>query len=300
MPQLRNFSPNGVSADQFARAILLFSMGLFKKVVIADAFARIADSGYSSAATLSMVEGWITSISYSLQLYYDFGGYSDMAVAAALFLGIQIPINFNSPYQARSIIDFWRRWHISLSNFITIYLYTPIVRSFKELTFEKAMWATFVSMVIVGIWHGSKWNFVIFGALHGIGLVVNHCWKKAKGKLPDILAWVLTFAYINFTLIFFRAPTFTDAMMVVRSIFGMNSITSTATFQLTISSSDMKELVFPGLLGVAVIFLTKNSNQIVKEFQPSRWNLTWATLAAVVSLIYLNSNMAREFIYFDF
>lgn len=301
MPQLRNSHAVGVTTDLLAGAILLFSMGLFKKVVIAESFARIADAGYSSPLTLSMVEGWATSVSYSLQLYYDFSGYSDMAVAVALFLGLRIPINFNSPYQARSIVDFWRRWHISLSNFITTYVYTPIVRSFKQLTFEKAMWATFMSMMIIGIWHGSKWNFAIFGALHGIGLVVNHCWKKAKAKLPDGAAWVLTFAYVNLTFIFFRASTLSDAIVVVRSLFDVKtSMMSTTTFQLAISSSDMKELILPILLGTAMVFLKKNSNQIVKDFRPTWQNLSLGIFAMLVSLIYLNSSTAKEFIYRDF
>lgn len=297
LSQFRERSAIGVSADQLANAILLFCMGLFKKVVIADSFARIADAGYASPATLSMLEGWVCSISYSMQLYYDFSGYSDMAVAAALVLGINIPINFNSPYHARSIVDFWKRWHISLSNFITTYLYTPIVRSFKKLTFAKAMWATFISMVIVGIWHGSGWNFLIFGALHGIGLVVNQYRKKAKKKLPDLAAWVLTLLYINFAFIFFRAHTFPDALEVLYSLVNLNSISSTVTLGL----ADLQlEIIIPVILGIGIIFSKKNSNQVIKEFQPNWKSLLWATATMLVSLIYLNSNMAKEFLYFDF
>ena len=288
------------SADQIAPAILLFTMGLFKKAVIADNFARIADAGYSSTATLSMLEGWMCSIAYSVQLYFDFSGYSDMAVASALFLGINIPINFNSPYQARSIVDFWKRWHISLSNFITTYLYTPIVRSFKQLTFKKAMWSTFVSMLIAGLWHGAGWGFIIFGALHGIGLVINQYRKKAKKKLPDLLAWGLTLAYINFTFIFFRAHTLSDAFDVLRSFANIESIVGMETLKLSIRGADMIEMSLPLLMGCMIIFCKKNSNQIVKEFRPTNKNLLWSTLAMFISLIYLNSNIGKEFLYFDF
>ncbi|MET3130537.1 alginate O-acetyltransferase complex protein AlgI [Oxalobacteraceae bacterium GrIS 1.11] len=298
--QFRAPAAREFDADLLARAILLFSIGLFKKAVIADSFARIADAGYMSPATLSLLEAWACSVSYCLQLYYDFSGYSDMAVAAALMLGINIPLNFNSPYQARSIIDFWKRWHISLSNFITSYLYTPIVRSFKKLSFEKAMFATLISMLIAGLWHGSTWNFIIFGALHGIALVVNQYRKKSKKKLPDGLAWALTFAYINVAFIFFRAHNISDALQVLRALGNVDSLTGTATLKLSIRASEIKELVLPISLGAALVFSKKNSNVLTREFQPSWKNLSWATLVTVISLLYLNSNMAKEFLYFEF
>ena len=300
LSQFKNIAIQNVSSDQIARAILLFTMGLFKKAVIADNFARIADAGYASPETLSMFEGWLCSISYSFQLYYDFSGYSDMAIASALLLGINIPINFNSPYQARSIVDFWRRWHITLSNFITTYLYTPIVRSYKKLTFEKAMWATLISMLIAGLWHGAGWGFIIFGALHGIGLVVNQYRKKRKKKLPDLLAWLLTFIYINFAFIFFRAHSLPDALEVLHSLVNLNSIISMETLKLTIHGSEMQEMTPPLVLGFIMIFFKRNANQIVQDFQPTAKNLIWTSLAMVVSLIYLNSNIGKEFLYLDF
>ena len=198
LTQFRETVNKGISPEQLAPSIVLFSIGLFKKVVIADSFAIIADIGYASASTLSTVMAWVISLSYTMQLYYDFSGYSDMAIAIAMALGIKIPINFNSPYKSKSVVEFWQRWHISLTTIITTYVYTPIVRSFKKITFKKAMLATLISMLIVGVWHGSTINFVIFGFLHGVAMVVNHYWqKKTKIKLPNFLAWFLTFIYIN-------------------------------------------------------------------------------------------------------
>src|SRR5471032_2492659 len=206
LAQFRGGRALTLDAETLAQAATLFAMGLFKKAVIADSFARIADAGFAAASSLSLLEAWGSSGAYTLQLYYDLSGYSDMAVAAALLLGVKIPGNFNTPYQSHSIVGFWQRWHISLSSFIGNYLYAPIVRSFRKLTFAKAMAATFVSMLIAGIWHGSTWNFVVFGALHGLGLVINQYRKKAKQKkLPAWLAWALTLAYVNITFIFFRA-----------------------------------------------------------------------------------------------
>ncbi len=288
------------SVDALAPAILLFCFGLFKKVVIADSFARLADAGYSAPAALSLVEGWITSLSYCLQLYYDFSGYSDMAMAVALALGLRIPANFNNPYQARSIVDFWRRWHITLSNFITTYLYTPMLRALGKVTFAKAMLATFVAMVIAGIWHGSSWGYVVFGALHGLGLVVNQYRKKAKHrKLPDALAWALTLAYVNVAFVFFRAPSLPDAVLVLRSMADLRAPGGLQTIAQSMGVS-MKEIGLPLLLGVGLVFSKRTSQQAAAEFTPSLRNLSWASAALLASLFYLNSNMAKQFLYFDF
>jgi len=298
LAQLR--APSALGFEQLAPAILLFCLGLFKKVVIADSFARLADAGYASPAALSLAEGWIASLSYCLQLYYDFSGYSDMAMAAALALGIRIPANFNDPYQARSIVDFWRRWHITLSSFITTYLYTPMVRAMGKVTFAKAMIATFAAMVIAGLWHGSSWGFLVFGALHGLGLVVNQYRKKAKHrKLPDGVAWVLTLAYLNVAFIFFRAPSLGDAAEVLRSLADLRSIGGVQTIAQSMGVS-LKEIALPVLLGIALVFSKKTSQQAAAEFRPSLQSLGWAASAMLVSLFYLNSSMAKQFLYFDF
>jgi D-alanyl-lipoteichoic acid acyltransferase DltB (MBOAT superfamily) len=283
-----------------AKAITLFAIGLFKKVVLADGCARLADAGFASPATLSMFEGWASSLSFALQLYYDFSGYSDMALASALMLGLNIPVNFNSPYQARSIVDFWRRWHISLSNFITTYLYTPIVRSFKKLTFTKAMLATLVSMIIVGIWHGSTWNFVIFGALHGIGLVVNQVWKKTKRKLPGALAWILTIIYLNLAFVFFRAPNLHDAWLYLGALVDVHAPLGLYTWTHSLRRLDIVASGITALAAAVIVVLPKNSMVIVKEFRPSLPRLAFAVCLTLVSLLFLNSMIAKDFLYIDF
>ena len=298
LTQFRETVNEGIKPEQLTPAIALFSIGLFKKVVIADSFATIANVGYGSPSTLSMIEGWVTSLSYTLKIYFDFSGYSDMAIAIAMALGIKIPINFNSPYKSKSIVEFWQRWHISLSNFITTYVYTPIVHSFKKITFNKVMLATLISMIIVGVWHGSTINFVIFGFLHGVGLIVNHYWKKEiKIKLPNFLAWFLTFIYINCTIVFFRADSFLDAIQVLTSMFNFNLIlTNPELVQLGAN----KLAIPPMLIGALLIFAKRNSNQIVKEFNPTPLNLIGFLILAIISMIYLNSNFTQEYIYNDF
>ena len=302
LTQFRETANKGISLEQLAPGIVLISIGLFKKVVIADSFAIIADIVYGSPSILSMFEGWVTSISYTLQIYFDFSGYSDMAIGMAMMMGIYIPANFNSPYKSKSIVEFWQRWHISLSTFITTYLYTPIVRSFKKITFNKAMLATLVAMIIVGVWHGSTINFVIFGFLHGVGLVLNNYWrKKIKIKLPNFLAWALTFTYVNVAFIFFRAESIPDATAVLFSLINFESIMSLATFKNALPLGPQTlSIIFSIMMGLIAISSGKNSNQIIEKFQFSTKELVLASFLVVISLIYLNSNVSTGFIYYAF
>lgn len=287
-----------VSALDVARAVALFSMGLAKKIVIADSFGRLADAGFDAPASLSMLEAWCSSVAYSLQLYYDFSGYSDMAVASAALLGLTIPANFNSPYQSKTIIEFWQRWHISLSGFITTYLYTPIVRSFKRVTFAKAMFATFTAMLIAGLWHGSTWNYVVFGALHGAALVTAQAWKRRKRKLPPAAAWLLTMLFVNFAFVFFRSPTIPAALEMVAAMGRWTAVAGMETWKLHLRASEIREIALPLLAG-ALVF-GRNSTTIAKEFRPDWKSLAWVVALTTLSLLFLNSNTAKEFLYVDF
>jgi D-alanyl-lipoteichoic acid acyltransferase DltB (MBOAT superfamily) len=298
LTQFQETVNKGIKPEQLAPGIALLSIGLFKKVVIADSFAIIADTGFASASTLSMVMAWVISLSYTMQVYFDFSGYSDAAIGIAMMIGIYIPANFNSPYQALSIIEFWQRWHISLTTFITTYVYTPIVRSFKKITFKKAMLATLISMIIVGVWHGSTINFFIFGFLHGVALVINNYWqKKIKIKLPNFLAWFLTFIFLNCTFVIFRADSFIDAIQILTSMFSLNLLTYPELVQLGAN----KLAIPPMIVGVSLlIFAKRNSNQIIKEFNPTLINLIGFLILTIISMIYLNSNFSQEYIYNDF
>jgi D-alanyl-lipoteichoic acid acyltransferase DltB (MBOAT superfamily) len=288
-----------VPDDRNAAALMLFAIGLFKKAVVADAFSRFADAGYEGTQRLSLVEGWVTSLAYTFQLYFDFSGYSDMAVAAAAFFGVKLPFNFNSPYKATSIVDFWRRWHITLSNFITTYLYTPILRAFSEITFARAMVATLSAMLIAGLWHGPSWNFVLFGALHGVGLVANQIWKKRKRKLPKPLAWLLTFLYVNFAFVFFRAPHLRDALRVLAGMAGRGGIAGASAWA-AIRGIERAQLGLVALVGVGVALLAENSNALYTRFRPSRRLLGYTVATAAIALLFLNATSAKDFVYFDF
>lgn len=293
MPQFSKPQNKIFNEKNILLGLLIFSIGLFKKVVIADTFAIWATSGFDNSVSLSLLEAWTTSLSYTIQLYFDFSGYTDMAIGAGLLFNIMLPINFNSPYRATGMIDFWQRWHITLSNFITVYIYTPIVRSFDYLTFNKAMFATVLTFLIAGLWHGSSWMFVIFGGLHGFGLVINHCWKKMKIKLNIIVSWFITFNFINITFIFFRANNWDDAVKVLYGMFSINVATKI----------DFTQLAYIGIFFIIILF--RNSNEILKTKLPKNLIIFATSFLLIISLLQLGnilvqSDKISEFLYFNF
>ncbi|MEA2029108.1 MAG: MBOAT family protein [Campylobacterota bacterium] len=203
-----------------ALGMFIFSMGLFKKVVIADTFAVWATAGFDSATTLTFFEAWATSLSYTFQLYFDFSGYTDMAIGVALLFNIKLPINFNSPYKATDIQDFWRRWHMTLSRFLKDYIYIPLGGNRKGSfrTYNNLM-ATFI---LGGLWHGAGWTFVFWGFLHGLALVIHRLWQSIGFKLNIIVAWFITFNFVNIAWVFFRAKEWEDAIKVLEGMFVIN------------------------------------------------------------------------------
>ncbi|MDH4945508.1 MBOAT family protein, partial [Sulfurimonas sp. C5] len=196
-----------------AVGLFIFSMGLFKKVVIADTFAVWATNGFDHAVTLNMVEAWATSLSYTFQLYFDFSGYTDMAIGAALLFNIKLPQNFDSPYKAKDIQDFWRRWHMTLSRFLRDYIYIPLGgnRVSEPRIYSNLM----ITFIIGGLWHGAGWTFVFWGFLHGAALVIHRIWKTLGFTMNSILAWFITFNFINIAWVFFRAKEWDDAIKVL-------------------------------------------------------------------------------------
>lgn len=214
--------------------ITIFIFGLCKKVVLADNIAPVATLVFDASKNnvpLTMFEAWTGALAYTFQLYFDFSGYSDMAVGVAHMIGIRLPLNFNSPYQAVNTIDFWRRWHITLSNFLRDYIYIPLggsrmgnVRRYVNLM---------ITMLLGGLWHGAGWTFVVWGALHGFFLIVNHAWHNIRRSMGQNLkrstrfgraaGRLLTFFSITCAWVFFRAENFDSAVRLLKSMAGVNS-----------------------------------------------------------------------------
>ncbi len=215
----KNFS---VDYRNIAYGITLFAMGLFKKTVIADSLAPWVGDVFSRTDSLTFFEAWIGALSYTFQLYFDFSGYSEMAIGLGLMFNLRFPVNFNSPYQACSMIDFWRRWHMTLGLWVRDYLYIPMGGN-RSGEFGK-MRNLFVSMLLIGLWHGAGWNFVLWGGIHGVLLMINHQWRRCNIYLPKALNWGVTFLCATICWVFFRAENLQDALHVVTAMADVGNI----------------------------------------------------------------------------
>nr|ABZ09807.1 putative MBOAT family protein [uncultured marine microorganism HF4000_APKG8K5] len=220
----------GAGMALFGPGLVVFLVGLFKKVCLADNIAPFADIAFFHATELTMLEAWAGALAYALQLYFDFSGYSDMAVGLGLMFGLRLPINFDTPFRAVSMVDFWKRWHITMTRFFMLYLYAPLALSlnrfglarFKSgmvlfpLTVAAPILLTFL---VAGLWHGAGWTFVLFGAVNGVGLAINHLWKKVKFLvLPRWLGWSLTMLTVLVSLVYFRAASVADANAILAAL----------------------------------------------------------------------------------
>ncbi|MDE3103809.1 MAG: MBOAT family protein [Acidobacteriota bacterium] len=301
-PQLQRLGGEpGRTAEQVARGLLQFAIGMFKKIVFAGAFSSVANVGFQRGAHLSALEAWLCSAAYTLQIYFDFSGYTDMAIGSARMLGVELPRNFNAPLRSRSIIEFWQRWHITLSNFITTYLYTPIVRRFRKITLAKAALATLLAMTIAGLWHGPSWNFVLFGMMHGAGLVVNQYWRKKKmPKLPGWLSLALTLLLVNTAFVVFRAADLAQAGTVLRTMLTPHHAAGLESLRAArLDLSAFKVLVaMPA--GVLAAFLGPSSDEWCQRWQPTAWTALGVAGMVMMSMIYQIFNVSQDFVYFRF
>ena len=231
MPQFARPDIFQFSAQRLADGLAIFTLGLFKKVVLADRFAAFANPAFDAAGTypLTFFESWGAALAYTLQLYFDFSGYSDMAIGLALMIGIALPLNFHSPYKARDISDFWRRWHMTLSRFLRDYLYIPLGgnRHGEPRRYLNLL----LTMLLGGAWHGAGWTFIVWGGLHGLYLVLHGLWRSALQRLwphrpalpgADTLAWLLTFSAVVVAWVFFRAADLATAVSILRGMAGLH------------------------------------------------------------------------------
>ncbi|QMV44068.1 MBOAT family O-acyltransferase [Cohnella cholangitidis] len=322
MPQFRILRNKFVNYRNQALGMFVFSIGLFKKVVLADTFAVWATQGFDQLDSLTFVEGWVVSLSYTFQLYFDFSGYMDMAMGAALLFNIKLPINFNSPYKALNIQDAWNTWHITLSKFLYRYIYIPLNkfllnRIFTPLGLKKQVMArTCLGLVLLflisGFWHGAGWTFVLFGLFHGIAMVIHRYWKLTKIKMNKILAWLITFNFINLNFVFFRATSMEDAFKVLRGMAGLNGIVvPTKLVEALPSLAQLNFLEFGGtplndvssafkyiFIGFVLVLGFKNSGQLMEKFKPTWYLLLYTVILFIYSL--LNMTKVSEFLYFNF
>ena len=312
MPQFDSAKNMVKNYRNITLGLFIFSIGLFKKVVIADTFAVWATAGFDTATTLNLLEAWATSLSYTFQLYFDFSGYTDMAIGIALLFNIKLPINFNSPYKALSIQDFWRRWHITLSRFLRDYIYIPLggskISSFR--TYSNLM-ATFI---IGGFWHGAGWTFIFWGFLHGLALVIHRLWQTLGFKMWTWLAWLITFNFVNIAWVFFRAKEWDDAIKVLGSMFSLNNVVLYPMFESKLSFLKSYGVTFSMMFGniagskstiviIIIVFILilffRNSMERSEEFKLNYKFAIFITILIYYSFISMIT-VKSEFLYFNF
>lgn len=324
LPQFAHNPLKNNASRHLAVGVTLFLIGLFKKVVLADSVAVYASPVFNAAEageTLSFFEAWGGALAYTLQIYFDFSGYSDMAIGVARMFGIVLPLNFHSPYKSRSIVEFWRSWHMTLSRFLRDYVYIPLGGNRHGP--NRRQLNLMIVMLVGGLWHGAGWTFVIWGGLHGCYLMVNHFWSEwawrhrgwrfNNSAAWKLAAWLFTFIAVVFAWVFFRAESFAAAVHMCYAMVNVQNMELPAHYASLLASIGVdgwfqfgKATYFPGAVGwammlglVVVCVLMPNSQQLLAreqpalDFKPARswadWyqHLTWRPTVSVALLLFM-------------
>lgn len=246
----------GPSERSILIGLSIFAFGLAKKTICADSIAPYADAifGNIGKLDLTMAEAWFGALAYTMQIYFDFSAYSDMAVGISYMFGIQLPLNFNSPYKATTIIDFWRRWHMTLSRFLRDFLYIPLGGNrYGEIGRYRNL---LVTMLLGGLWHGAGWTFIVWGGLHGLYLAANHLWQRSTIRMHAALAWPLTFGAVVLAWVFFRADNVMLAVKMLGAMFGANGIPVPHAMISAMPALGTLQSLQPGLFRNEVIQIT--------------------------------------------
>ncbi|MFC7049585.1 MBOAT family O-acyltransferase [Emcibacter nanhaiensis] len=292
LPQFMQDEKMRLRLDNITIGLMIFSIGLFKKAVLADGVAVYATPVFKAAgsgAELGFFEAWGGALAYTLQLYFDFSGYSDMAIGAARLFGIRLPLNFHSPYKALSIVEFWRRWHMTLSRFLRDYVYIPLGGNRKGKARRYVNLSA--TMLLGGLWHGAGWTFVIWGALHGLYLVINHGWHFVQSKLGleglnksflwRGLAWALTFLAVVLGWVFFRAEDFDTATTMLAGMSGANGIS--IPNGIAVHLGPLQQL----LSGLGIDFTLGGGSSFV-------WTWTWIIVLLPAALLLPNTQQIMD------
>jgi D-alanyl-lipoteichoic acid acyltransferase DltB (MBOAT superfamily) len=338
MPQFAKPASYHINWENISVGLTIFVLGLAKKVLIADQLNEFATPIFNAIAAGGhpmLFEAWIGALAYTLQLYFDFSGYSDMAIGLSLMFNVRLPINFNSPYKSKNIIEFWRRWHMTLSRFLRDYLYIPLGgnRKGKFSRYQNLM----ITMLLGGLWHGAGWTFLIWGGLHGIYLVINNGWIAFKQRMnwtgTTFAAGTITFISVVVGWVFFRAANFTSAIDMLRGMAGLNGVSmkyANTELALTLKSYGVQHIglmpltdLNPGnalniiILGMIIVFKMPNLQQIMANYRAAinspdtlaekRKILAWhpTSISALFVLltgyfVIINLHKQSTFLYFQF
>jgi alginate O-acetyltransferase complex protein AlgI len=262
---------------QLVTGLTMFGMGLFKKVALADSISPFADSVFtavSHGASVDLLTAWIGALAYALQLYFDFSGYSDMALGIAFIFGIRLPLNFDSPFKATNISDFWRRWHITMTRFFTNYIYSGMAMNGMRAAMSggngrvgrfmrAAAIPSFVTFLIAGVWHGAGWNMIVYGAVHGLAIAICLAWREFSGiALPRSIAWALTMSVVLSALVIFRAPDLATAGTILANMWALGNWGLDGS-AVAMAGLDVGRAVSMVVLLGAIVLLLPNTQQIL-------------------------------------
>jgi D-alanyl-lipoteichoic acid acyltransferase DltB (MBOAT superfamily) len=289
IPQLADDPLRPGWAERFGKGMTLFILGFAKKVLLADPLARSADPLFAAAAgsVPGMVDAWEAALAFSLQLFFDFSAYTEMALGIALLFGIRLPANFDAPYRAASLRDFWRRWHMTLSRYIRDYVYIPL--GGNRQGFAGYALTTLATMGLCGLWHGAAWTFVAWGLLHGAGLVVCHAWQGLRRPLPLPVAWFLTMLFVVVGWVLFRSPDFATAWNVLAGMAGAGGMDGALARPLTMAAA------------AAVALLGPTSLEFIDRRLPASRPVAAAfAVLAVACILEVGKGQPISFIYFQF
>ena len=291
MPQFASKRNRVKNYKNIVLGLFLFSIGLFKKTILADTLAGIADVGFDTAPSLDFKEAWATSLAYTFQLYFDFSGYTDMAIGAALLFNIKLPVNFDAPYKALDIQDFWRRWHITLSRFLKTYVYIPLGGNRKGSA--RTYLNLFLTFLIGGIWHGAGWTFLFWGALHGAGMVVHRIWSAYVPPLPKIVAWFVTFNFVNVAWVFFRAKSWDDATKVLHGMF-------VPLFRDTTLESTIVSIYLMIAVAATIAFFARSTTYYYLRRRLGDTAVIGAAILFALGVLHIVSSSSQVFLYYNF
>ena len=342
LPQFARDTIYRLNLEHLAVGLSVFFIGLLKKVIIADGIAQYSTPVFDAAqagTAIAFVDAWAGVLAYTFQLYFDFSGYSDMAIGIGYMFGIRLPLNFNSPYKAVNIIDFWRRWHMTLSRFLRDYVYIPLGGNRQGRTRRQVN--IMMTMLIGGLWHGAGWTFLIWGGLHGFFMVINHGWRTLRKKIGHNLeqstfwgrcsARLITFLAVVVAWVFFRAESFESAINILTGMIGLNGMRLSEFYQAKLNYLSDKALpgivfhdISPYLLLFyryfplfLLVFFSPNTFQLMTNYQPAletykediinlpllRWQLDWRwgmIVAFAGAWAILGLSSVSEFLYFQF
>ena len=298
IPQFRDESRRRYNADYFSEGLYYFSIGMFKKVWIADTFSKAVNMGWSFLDSATAMELIIIMLSYTFQIYFDFSAYSDMAIGLARMFNIELPINFNSPYKSLSIKEFWDRWHMTLTRFLTKYIYIPLggSRKGKFRTYANI----FIVFLISGFWHGASWTFIFWGVCHGVAMILYRLFEKTWNKCNQVFQWLCTFAFVNVMWFVFRADSIRQALSCIKRmlLFKEYSVRSELidSFKIfdTVSSNSSMWIIIA--LALFIVLNCKN----IHENKENKTIFKAVAAAVLLFISILNFEGVTEFIYFNF